>query len=365
MVEAGNDNWNLKNTVTRTLPVPNVQSIADASDNCTEIPEKYVIPEINDSLVLNGAAAGPSDLPIIDFSRLCEQSEEEIAKLSLACEDWGYFLLINHGVPDEVIENMKVAIIEFFRLPLEEKKVYAKQPNTGFEGYAQTFVISEKPKVVSGEKYILSTRTVARRNMKLWTQNPPTFKDALDQFTEEIQKVANTVFESIGKSLKLDKFIDNFKDCQQSVRINYYPPCPHASNVLGIPPHTDTVGLTVVLQVNEVHGLQIKKNGVWLPINPLPGALIVNSGDIIEIMSNGKYKSLEHRAVVNSEQERFSIATFHGPRADAQIGPLPAETPAKSEAFYYKTVSFQDYSRMVFAHKDDGKNILDYMKLEV
>ncbi|KAH7659174.1 (S)-norcoclaurine synthase protein [Dioscorea alata] len=362
MEVAGNGNWNLKNTAP-SLPVPSVQSIADDSKNCSEILEKYVIPEINDSLVLNGAAAGPGDFPIIDFSRLCKQSEEEIAKLSLACEDWSYFMLINHGVPDEVIENTKVAIIEFFRLPLEEKKVYARRPDTGFEGYTQTCVISEEQEVVSGEGHILYTRTVAGRNMKLWPQNPPTFRDAMDQYTKEIQRVANIVLESIGKSLKLDKLIDNFKDCQQSIRINYYPPCPHASNVLGLNPHTDTVGLTVVLQVNEVDGLQFKKNGVWLPISPVPGALIVNSGDIIEIMSNGKYKSLEHRAVVNSEQERFSIATFHSPRADAQIGPLPAETPTKSEPFCYKTVSIEDYFRMVFAHKDDGKNILDYMKL--
>ncbi|KAM0934168.1 putative (S)-norcoclaurine synthase [Dioscorea sansibarensis] len=362
MEEAGNGNWSLKNTVRRTLPVPNVQSIADASENCTEIPEKYVRPEVNDSLALNGAA-GPGDLPIIDLGRLCQDSAEEIAKLGLACEEWGYFLLINHRVPDEVIDKMKVAIIEFFRLPLEEKKVYAQHPGSGFEGYAQTFADQEQ-KVVLGEGHILSTRTAFGRKMELWPQNPPTFTDALDQYTEEIQRVANIVLESIGKNLKLDKLIDNFKGCQQSVRLNHYPPCPHASNVLGLPPHTDTVGLTVILQVNEVHGLQIKKNGVWLPISPLPGALIVNSGDVIEIMSNGKYKSVEHRAVVNSERERFSIATFHAPRADAQIGPLPAETPEKSEPFFYKTVSYEDYIRIVFAAKLDGRNVLDYMKLE-
>ncbi|XP_039141335.1 protein SRG1-like [Dioscorea cayenensis subsp. rotundata] len=189
----------------------------------------------------------------------------------------------------------------------------------GSEGYTQNCVISEEQKVVSGEGHTLFTRTVARRNMKLWPQNPPTFTDALDQYTEEIQRVANIAFESIGKSLKLDKLSDNFKDCQQSIRINYYPPCPHASNVVRLAPHTDSVGLTVLLQVNEVDGLQFKKNGVWLPINPPPGALIVNCGDIIEIMSNGKYKSLEHRAVVNSEQERFSIGTFHGPSVEAHF----------------------------------------------
>lgn len=79
-------------------------------------------------------------------------------------------------------------------------------------------------------------------------------------------------------------------------------------------------------------------------------------------MSNGKYKSIEHRAIVNTDWERMSIATFHSPSADAQLGPLP-EALEKNKP-HCRTISFQDYVKMVFTLKLEGKNILDHMKLE-
>ncbi|XP_039142053.1 protein SRG1-like [Dioscorea cayenensis subsp. rotundata] len=334
MAEAEIDNLNLKN-IGGSLPVPNVQSLA-ASKEFTEVPGRYVRPEINSSPVLDSAARH-GDIPIIDLSRLdyLQHSQDEVLKLGLACEEWGFFQLINHGVPDKVIETMKVVIEEFFRLPLEEKKVYEQLPGS-VEGYGHASVVSEEQKLDWGDMYFLSTRPVSGRNLKLWPTNPPIFKDALDQYSEEMQRVANILLEAIGKSLKLNKLIDNFKGGLQAIRINYYPPCPQASKVMGLSPHSDAVGLSVLLQVNDVQGLQIKKNGAWLPIKPLPNAFIINLGDIIEIMSNGKYKSIEHRAVVSPERERLSIVTFHSLRTDAQVGPLQAETQEKSEPFYYK-----------------------------
>ncbi|KAM0934160.1 putative (S)-norcoclaurine synthase [Dioscorea sansibarensis] len=79
-------------------------------------------------------------------------------------------------------------------------------------------------------------------------------------------------------------------------------------------------------------------------------------------MSNGKYKSIEHRAIVNTDWERMLIATFLSPIADAQVGPLP-ETVEKNKP-QYNTISLHDYIRMVFSFKLEGKNILDHMKLE-
>ncbi|KAM0934166.1 putative (S)-norcoclaurine synthase [Dioscorea sansibarensis] len=317
MAEAETDNLNLKNTG-GSLRVPNVQSLV-ASKDFTQIPGRYVRPEINDSPVLDDVAKH-GDIPIIDLSRLdyLQHPQDEILKLGLACEEWGFFQLINHGVPDKVIETMKVVTEEFFRLPLEEKKPYEQLPGS-VEGYGHSSVVSEEQKLDWGDMYLLSTRPVSGRNLKLWPTNPPIFKDALDQYSEEMVRVANILLESIGKSLKLNKLIDNFKGGLQAVRINYYPPCPQASKVMGLSPHSDAVGLSVLLQVNDVQGLQIKKNGAWLSIKPLPNAFIINLGDIIEIMSNGKYKSIEHRAVVNPERERLSIATFHSLRTDAQV----------------------------------------------
>ncbi|XWS49217.1 hypothetical protein CRYUN_Cryun13aG0144700 [Craigia yunnanensis] len=101
-----------------------------------------------------------------------------------------------------------------------------------------------------------------------------------------------------------------FEDGTQGIRMNYYPPCAQTSKVFGLAPHSDVAGLTLLIQVDEVEGLQIKKNGNWVPVKPIPGAFIINIGDVIEIMSNGEYKSIEHRTVVNPEKVRLSIASF-------------------------------------------------------
>ncbi|KAK2997439.1 hypothetical protein RJ639_026014, partial [Escallonia herrerae] len=120
-----------------------------------------------------------------------------------------------------------------------------------------------------------------------------------------------------------EELTSKFEDCIQGIRMNYYPPCIHVDKVVGLAPHSDSVGLTLLIQVNEVQGLQIRKNHKWVPIEPIPGAIIINIGDVLEIMSNGEYNSIEHRAMANVEKERLSIAAFHSPNMEAKIGPLP------------------------------------------
>ena len=89
----------------------------------------------------------------------------------------------------------------------------------------------------------------------------------------------------MAKAMKLDKreMEELFDDGKQAVRMTYYPPCPQSEMVMGIAPHSDATGITILLQVNEVDGLQIKKDGVWIPVNVLPDALVVNVGDILEV----------------------------------------------------------------------------------
>ncbi|KAF8413629.1 hypothetical protein HHK36_001621 [Tetracentron sinense] len=134
------------------------------------------------------------------------------------------------------------------------------------------------------------------------------------------------IFEKMAKALKMESedMRELFEDGWQSMRMNYYPPCPQPELVIGLTPHSDSVALTILLQVNEMEGLQIKKDGRWIPVKPLPNAFIVNIGDILEIVTNGAYRSIEHRATVNSEKERISIATFYIPNRNGELGPAPS-----------------------------------------
>ncbi|ONK72253.1 uncharacterized protein A4U43_C04F17430 [Asparagus officinalis] len=342
-----------------SLPVENVQALA-ASKGLTEVPQRYIRSDVASDL--HGTAH--DEIPIIDLGRLLDLAsfEVEATKLNLACEEWGFFQLINHGVPEEVIERMRGDIEEFFRLPLEEKKAYAQLPGS-IEGYGQAFVVSEEQELDWADMYFLVTRPVTRRSMGFWPTRPSTFRDTLGKYSVELKRVADCLLGSMAKNLGLcpEEFSNLFNDGLQSVRINYYPPCPHADKVLGLSPHSDSVGLTLLLQVNQVEGLQIRRNGGWLPVKPIPGALIVNIGDILEILSNGRYKSIEHRAVINPEKERLSIAAFHNPNYDALIGPIPKLADGNE---YYKTMSHENYMKLIVSAKLDGKSLIDQLKLK-
>ncbi|XP_058104212.1 S-norcoclaurine synthase 1-like [Magnolia sinica] len=342
-----------------SLPVRNVQDLAAKISD--EIPQRYIRPEIQvDSVSYDERL----EIPVVDLSRLFDQqfSQLEMAKLHQACQEWGFFQLINHGVADEVIERMKADIDEFFKLPLEEKMAHSQPPNS-IEGYGQAFVVSDDQKLDWGDMLFLMARPIPARKMSLWPTHPPSFRNTLDKYSLELERVEIRLLGLMAQNLGLDpeKLKDSFVDGAQGVRMNYYPPCPQADKVLGISPHSDSTGLTLLVQVNEVQGLQIRKDGKWVPVKPIPGAFIVNIGDVLEILSNGVYRSIEHRAVINTEKERLSIAAFHSPAMSTAIGPLPDLT--KDSEAYYKTVSNKDYVKFIISSKLDGKSTLDAMKL--
>lgn len=95
-----------------------------------------------------------------------------------------------------------------------------------------------------------------------------------------------TLLGLLGKAIKMDmKEVEKiFDDGNQSVRMTYYPPCPQPDLVDGINPHSDGSGITILNQANGVEGLEIKKNGLWIPITFLPDAFVINIGDIMEVI---------------------------------------------------------------------------------
>jgi isopenicillin N synthase-like dioxygenase len=100
----------------------------------------------------------------------------------------------------------------------------------------------------------------------------------------ELQELAMTIMVLMGKALKMDRReMELFEDGFRSIRMSYYPPCPQPELVMGLSPHSDATGITILHQVNGVGGLQIKKDGVWMPVNFLPDAFVVNVGDVMEV----------------------------------------------------------------------------------
>jgi isopenicillin N synthase-like dioxygenase len=98
----------------------------------------------------------------------------------------------------------------------------------------------------------------------------------------------------MAKAIKIQKqseMLDFFKEGEQTIRMGYYPPCPQPEQVIGLDAHSDISALTILLQVNEMQGLQIKKDGSWVPINPLPDAFVINIGDMLEVTDTKSFNN--------------------------------------------------------------------------
>ncbi|XP_026383067.1 probable 2-oxoglutarate/Fe(II)-dependent dioxygenase [Papaver somniferum] len=138
------------------------------------------------------------------------------------------------------------------------------------------------------------------RKPHLFTGIPLSLREALEEYALGLKKLTINILEQMDSN----EMRELFSECCQAMRMNYYPPCPKAEQVLGFSPHSDADALMILLQLNETEGLQIRKDGKWLPVKPIHNAFVVN---IRESVSNGVYRSIEHRAVVNSTKERLSV----------------------------------------------------------
>ncbi|XP_031132288.1 protein SRG1-like [Ipomoea triloba] len=343
-----------------SLPVPSVQQLA--KENPTLLPTRY----IRDDIESPAASPSVSDVPVIDMQKLlCEDSgDSELQKLHFACRDWGFFQVINHGVNSSLVEKAKCEAQAFFNLPLEVKQNKYGQVAGEREGYGQQFVVSEEQKHDWADMFYIQTLPLEVRSPQLFPNLPEAFRNTIEAYSLEVHKLAMKILSLVAKILgiKAEEMSMLFEEGMQSIRMNYYPPCPQPELVLGLSPHSDAGGLTILLQANETQGLEIKKDGIWIPIVPIHNAFIVNIGGSLEIFTNGIYSSIEHRGVVNREKERISIATFHSPKMNGELGPasnlITPQTPAK-----FKRVSVMDYFRQFLGRKLDGKSHVDAYKI--
>ncbi|CAD6211240.1 unnamed protein product [Miscanthus lutarioriparius] len=354
-----------------SLPVANVQALAETCNNGVDepVPQRYLSKDPSAEEVVS-ADDSACAIPVIDFRKLLdpESSEEECARLGSACHHWGFFQLINHGVPDEVIANLMKDVVGFLKQPLESKKECAQQAGS-LEGYGQAFVVSEDQKLDWADMFYLQVHPSESRDMRFWPTRPASFRDSVDSYSLEAAKLAYRLLELMAKAVGTEPAVLRgvFQGQPQGMRVNLYPPCRQAAGrVLGLSPHSDASGMTLLLQMNnDVQGLQVKKDGRWFAVDAMDGAFVVNVGDFLEdtwwclgltlktlsffgvgglgwghpfvsrsvlmylvpfvlqIMSNGKFTSVEHRAVIHPTKKRISVAMFFYPCPNMMVGPLP------------------------------------------
>lgn len=192
------------------------------------------------------------------------------------------------------------------------------------------------------------------------------FRENMGKYCKEVRKLALEVMGAINESLGLGPgYLSNqMEDGMQVMAVNCYPPCPNPELALGLPPHSDYTCLSIVLQNSA--GLEVidKREGKWKLIPEVHGALQVHIGDHLEVLSNGLYKSVVHRAILNSERTRISIASLHSMGMDEKMG-TAEELVDDQHPKNYKESSFRDF--LDFLCKNDiaeGKNFIDKLKIK-
>ncbi|CAL0316938.1 unnamed protein product [Lupinus luteus] len=160
---------------------------------------------------------------------------------------------------------------------------------------------------------------------------------------------------------KDENLVKELKDGSQMMVANLYPPCPEPDLTLGMPPHSDYGFLTLLLQ-DEVEGLQIQFQQKWVTVQPISMAFVINVGDHLEIYSNGKYKSVLHRVVVNAVKSRTSVASLHSLPFNHTVRPSPKLIDEANPKLYADT-DFNSFIAYISSKEPKRKDFLDSRKL--
>ncbi|KAK1385931.1 protein DOWNY MILDEW RESISTANCE 6-like [Heracleum sosnowskyi] len=291
----------------------------------------------------------PGDsIPVIDYSHLISKDLDQQAKcvsqLGKACRDWGFFLVKNHGIPEKLYETLFEKWQEFNSMSDDEKLEFK-----------MTKGVMDRIRFGSSNNFTTRYDKVRfwRDYLKLFVHpdfnsphKPAGFSEILLELSTKQRGVMKKLLGGVSKSLEVEEsYLYNMAEMDKGIEFlvtNVYLPCPQPELAIGIPPHTD-FGLFTMLASNGVGGLQIQQKGKWFSVIAQPNHLMVNLGDQMEILTNGKYKSVVHRAIVNSETVRLSMATSFGPGVNNFVVPAPKFVCTKTNPPAYRGMKYGDY----------------------
>ncbi|KAL9357573.1 hypothetical protein Peur_050826 [Populus x canadensis] len=297
--------------------------------------------------------------PLVDLEGFFKGDEEATQQaaniIKDACSRHGFFQVINHGVDPNVIRDAEDFMDHFFRLPVSEKLKARRMPGSlcGYSGAHADRYASKLPwkETLSFLYHENSSDLVVLDFFKSTLGND--FEQTgmvYQKYCEAMMDLSFAILELLAISLGVDRKLYRkfFEDGFSILRCNFYPPCQEPGNTLGTGPHCDSNSITILHQ-DQVGGLEIFTNNVWQTIPPLQGALIINIGDTFTALSNGKYKSCLHRAMVNKHEQRKSLAFFLSPREDKVVRP-PQELVCSEGKRMYPDFTWLNLSRFVQNH---------------
>ncbi|XP_071726340.1 1-aminocyclopropane-1-carboxylate oxidase homolog 1-like [Rutidosis leptorrhynchoides] len=295
-------------------------------------------------------------------NKASSRREKIVEQVKQASETWGFFQVVNHGIPIKVLDEVLKGAHEFHEQDVEKKKeYYSRDPertvklNTNFDFYLSRAANWRDSLIIDMVK-----------SNHLDPQNLPSIcRDATVDYISHLMKIADTLFELLSEALGLES--DHLKqlECEKdkNVVLHYYPACPKPDLTLGIGKHTDATFITILLQ-DEVGGLEVLHGNKWVNVEPIPGALVVNIGDLLQIISNEKFKSVIHRVFGNVTRSRTSVGCFfHGASTPPKTyGPIE-KLIAKGSPKLFKEFTVADYLMKFYSRGIDEKSGLNGVRI--
>ncbi|KAL3751188.1 hypothetical protein ACJRO7_012069 [Eucalyptus globulus] len=292
----------------------------------------------------------PCSIPTINLSGCCDSARRPAPPSLRAARELGFLQVVNHGVPVEVLDRTVAAVKAFHEQPAEAKvRIYRRQSDTGVSFFSNvdlslskaaswrdTLQVRLGPKLVDTEEI----PEVCRNEVLEWNQ--------------QVERLGSILLGLLSEGLGLSPGKLQELTCLDTTMM--------PDLTVGLTSHADPGVITVLLQ-DQVGGLQVKHGDEWVEVTPVPSALIVNIGDILQIMSNDEYKSVDHRVLANSSQEpRVLIVVFCNPsNRENEFGPFP-ELVSSDKPAAFRQFTFNEYMRRFFTKELDGKSQINYFR---
>ncbi|XP_076890661.1 1-aminocyclopropane-1-carboxylate oxidase homolog 1-like [Bidens hawaiensis] len=306
-------------------------------------------------------------LPTIDLQGINEdpiRRREVIEEVKGASESWGFFQIVNHGININILEEMLKGVRDFNEQDTEVKKQW----------YTRDF--SGKTRMVYHSNHDLYAAPVTNWRDTFYITMapnppqphdlPPHCRDILFEYSKQVMKIGVCLFELMSEALGLDPNRLFNMGCVDGLAFvcHYYPSCPQPELTIGSPSHTDSTFITILLQ-DHIGGLKVFYQNQWIDVPPVPGALVVNVGDLLQLISNDKFVSSQHKVVANKVGPRVSVASFFstGSAQTSKIYEPIKELCSEDNPAKYRSTTVKEYVEYFRAKGIDGTSTLLHFKI--
>ncbi|GFP96823.1 1-aminocyclopropane-1-carboxylate oxidase homolog 11 [Phtheirospermum japonicum] len=328
----------------------------------TNIPRFFISPNVSETK--NGLRV---EIPVIDFrgaERGGDRRVKIIDEIRKASEKWGFFQMVNHGVPLSATESILECTRKFHEQPKEAKtELYSSDSRQSVRFYTINGHL-KKSDVAGWRDAFSCTFTddfVDREAI------PLVCRDEICDYMKHMIGLRDVLSELLSEALGLSPDFLEQMECMKSEYLSclYYPASPEPDRTCGTVNHFDPTILTVLVQDN-CGGLQIHYEDNWIDVPPIPGALIANIGDLFQLITNDKFKSVEHRVLARASGNRVSTACFFYPSSQQMVkpyGPIK-ELLSQDNPALYRQVSYTEFVTHHQTNVGEGQSALSNFRFK-